>query len=89
MADYFSSADYKKCSTRVFDPKIIEGYWKVERGEASQKEVLEEIGTSRNTFNRRIADYIGTESWIRSTISFLKQKRIARRGWLENHCQTI
>ena len=64
MADYFSSADYKKCSTRFFDPKIIEGYWKVERGEASQKEVLEEIGTSRNTFNRRIADYVGTESWI-------------------------
>ncbi len=64
MADYFSAADYKKCSTRVLDPRIIEGYWQIERGEASQKEVLEEIGTSRNTFNRRISEYIGTDSWI-------------------------
>ena len=64
MAGFLSPTQYRKTSTRMLDPRIIEGYWQIERGEKTQREIIESIGTSKNTFIRRIDEYVGTDGWV-------------------------
>lgn len=69
MAGYLTPTQYRKTSTRMLDPRIIEGYWQIEQGEKTQKQVIDEIGTSKNTFIRRADEYVGTEGWATRYLS--------------------
>ena len=64
MSNLMSSTQYRKNSSRMLDPRIIDGYWEIEKGGRSQREIVEDIGTSKNTFIRRIDEYVGTGGWI-------------------------
>ena len=46
------------------DKASVEAYWQHERGEKSMTEVLKELGISRNTFLKRVAEYIRTDAWV-------------------------
>lgn len=58
-----TTTQFRKTSTRVIDPNIIEGYWQVEEGLKSQTEVVKEINTSKSTFMRRAEEYLYSDDW--------------------------
>ena len=58
-----TTTQFRKTSTRVIDPNIIEGYWQVEEGLKSQTEVVNEINTSKSTFMRRAEEYLYSDDW--------------------------
>lgn len=59
-----SSTQYKKDGWQMVDNASVEAYWQHERGEKSMTEVLKELGISRNTFLKRVAEYIRTDAWV-------------------------
>ena len=59
-----SSTQYKKDGWQMVDKASVEAYWQHERGEKSMTEVLKELGISRNTFLKRVAEYIHTDAWV-------------------------
>ncbi len=59
-----SSTQYKKDGWQMVDKASVEAYWQHERGEKSMAEVLKELGISRNTFLKRVAEYIHTDAWV-------------------------
>lgn len=58
-----TTTQFRKTSTRVIDPNIIEGYWQVEEGLKTQTEVVKEINTSKSTFMRRAQEYLYSDDW--------------------------
>ena len=76
MAGYLTPTQYRKTSTRMLDPRIIEGYWQIEQGEKTQKQVIDEIGTSKNTFIRRAEEYVGTDGWVARYLSEIENTDI-------------
>ena len=50
-------------SRRMFDPRIADAYWQVEKCEKTQMEVAKELGTSKSTFARKANEYIGSDEW--------------------------
>lgn len=59
-----SLTQYKKDGWQMVDKASVEAYWQHERGEKSMTEVLKELGISRNTFLKRVAEYIHTDAWV-------------------------
>ena len=59
-----SSTQYKKDGWQMVDTASAEAYWQHEKGEKSMTEVLKDLGISRNTFLKRVSEYIGTDAWV-------------------------
>ncbi|MEE1198175.1 MAG: hypothetical protein U0K54_03405 [Acutalibacteraceae bacterium] len=64
MLNNISSTQYKKDGWQMVDMASAEAYWQHEKGEKSMSEVLKELGISRNTFLKRVSEYIGTDAWV-------------------------
>ena len=64
MLNNISSTQYKKEGWQMVDMASIEAYWQHEKGEKSMADVLKELGISRNTFLKRVSEYIGTSAWV-------------------------
>ena len=59
-----SSTQYKKDGWQMVDTASAEAYWQHEKGEKNMTEVLKDLGISRNTFLKRVSEYIGTDAWV-------------------------
>jgi predicted transposase YbfD/YdcC len=59
-----STTEYRVNGCKMADPNVIEAYWRIEHGLLTVKDAINELNISRSTFERRIAEYIGTEGWI-------------------------
>lgn len=57
-------------SWKKVGPSLIEAYWKVEKREKTLREALKEINISKNTFNRKIKDYVGSPAWADAVLKF-------------------
>lgn len=64
VIDNMTASQYLSSSRKTLDPRIIEGYWQIERGEKTQAEVVKELSTSKSTFIRRIEEYVYGEEWF-------------------------
>lgn len=64
MLNNISSTQYKKDGWQMVDMASAESYWQHEKGEKSMAEVLKGLGISRNTFLKRVSEYIGTDAWV-------------------------
>ena len=58
------ATQYKKEGWQMVDMASIEAYWQHEKGEKSMADVLKDLGISRNTFLKRVSEYIGTSAWV-------------------------
>lgn len=58
-----STSDYRSSALSEITPAFVNGYWKIERGEASEQEVLKELNMSRTSFNTRLATYVQSDGW--------------------------
>lgn len=59
-----TSSQFKTDGWRMVDTASIEAYWAHEKGEKSMAEVLAELDVSRNTFLKRVSEYIGSDAWV-------------------------
>lgn len=58
-----STTQFKSEGWRMYDADSIEAYWAHEKGEKSMTEILAELGVSRNTFLKRVSEYVGSDAW--------------------------
>ena len=58
-----STSDYRSSALSEITPAFVSGYWKIERGEASEQEVLKELNMSRTSFNTHLANYLQSDGW--------------------------
>jgi hypothetical protein len=67
-----SNFEFLSNSRKTVDPRIAAAYWQIEKGEKNQVEAIEEIGTSKSTFIRRVEEYIGSEDWVAGYLKALE-----------------
>ena len=65
LNNFLSPNQYKSVGARTYDPRVIDMYWELEQGLRTQKDILDELQMSKNTFARRVNDYIGTDAWVK------------------------
>lgn len=65
MMGGITSTQFKADGWRMVDAACIEAYWAYEKGEKSMADILSELEISRNTFLKRVADYIGSDAWVK------------------------
>lgn len=65
LNNFISPNQYKSVGARTYDPRVIDMYWELEQGLRTQKDILDELQMSKNTFARRVNDYIGTDAWVK------------------------
>jgi len=65
MMGGITSTQFKADGWRMVDTACIEAYWDHEKGEKSMADILSELEISRNTFLKRVADYIGSDAWVK------------------------
>ena len=67
-----SNFEFLSNSRKTVDPRIAAAYWQIEKGEKNQVEAIEEIGTSKSTFIRRVEEYSGSEDWVAGYLKALE-----------------
>ena len=67
-----SNFEFLSNSRKTVDPRIAAAYWQIEKGEKNQVEAIEEIGTSKSTFIRRVDEYIGSDDWVAGYLKALE-----------------
>ena len=65
LNNFISPNQYKSVGARTYDPRVIDMYWELAQGLRTQKDILDELQMSKNTFARRVNDYIGTDAWVK------------------------
>ncbi len=67
--DDMTASDFLSDSRKSLDPRIVDGYWQIEKGEKTQMEVVKELETSKSTFIRRTEEYVGSDEWFSRYLS--------------------
>lgn len=65
LNNFISPNQYKSVGARTYDPRVIDMYWELEQGLRTQKDILDELQMSKNTFARRVNEYISTDAWVK------------------------
>ena len=65
LNNFLSPNQYKSVGARTYDPRVIDMYWELEQGLRTQKDILDELQMSKNTFARRVSEYISTDAWVK------------------------
>ena len=65
LNNFISPNQYKSVGARTYDPRVIDMYWELEQGLRTQKDILDELQMSKNTFARRVSEYISTDAWVK------------------------